>query len=291
MFKSFFKIDEIKPIHENLSFWLSILFFPAIAALFSIPIVLTEVDLSSPCLSSKCYATFYKLFSFPLWLATGGLILGVIYTRIYISKQSSAKLSLEYREETYKRYFDHRDRVSSYGEEFIKLNETYFKMAFDNYYFDFDRLYKKIFPKNSPSKYFSFEAELNGGDLILDIQSTQSKHIENVINSYNNGLTLNIDGKETQKTPSQFNSTLHAYIHSFAYNCFISTSKTSKPEEFTPVHMHATLTILLRFIIYILERCEVDIDEKRVNKAHEDLTKVINSNTHSLKEILLAVRK
>ncbi|WDE04361.1 hypothetical protein SG34_023955 [Thalassomonas viridans] len=284
MIKQLFTIYETKPIHKNHSFWLSVLVFPLIAILFALPIALNET--SGFCFSSKCYEFFYQVFTFPLWLSTGSLIFGVMYTRLHSSKQNAAKLALDYREETYKRYFDHRDKVSFYGQEFLKLNEGFFKKQFDSYYFDFDRFYKTFFPSNSPSKGFSFESPLNGGDFILDLQIARTDNIISVIESYEKGVKLKVNGMSIDKTLDQFNHDLHGYIHSFAYGCFISTSRSKKPETITTIDVHSILTIMLRFLRFMFERCELNMNEEKIDKAHKDMTDKLNDNYFSLRDIL-----
>ena len=169
--------------------------------------------------------------------------------------------------------------------------KVFFRKQFSSYYFDFDRFYKTFFPANSPSKGFSFESPLNGADFIFDLQDARTNNIIGVIESYEKGVKLKINGLIVDKTPEQFNHDLHGYIHSFAYGCFISTSRSKNPATITTIDVHSILTIMLRFLRFMFERCELNMDEEKIDKAHKNMTDKLNDNYFSLRDILAAANR
>ena len=283
LLKIFFIIDETKPIHKNVSFWASVMFFPFVAILFSLPIMVNET--SGICFSSECYEYFYRTFTFPLWISTGSLVFGVMYTRLHSSKQNAAKLALEYREETYKRYFDHRDRIFSYGKEYLKLREEMFKHSFKSFHFDFDRFYKAIYPNNSPSKGFSFESTINGGDYILEVQIQSTKFLSGSMQAYREGSILENNGVKYYKAPDQYVHSIHAYIHSFAYKCFLSIVCSENSETIRAEGLYSTGHILIDFLHFMFERCELDVDEEKLKEARKGWSDMVNSNTQTFSDV------
>tara|TARA_R110002167_G_scaffold73684_1_gene206383 strand:- start:3127 stop:4077 length:951 start_codon:yes stop_codon:yes gene_type:complete len=179
LFKKCFSIDETKPLQENWLFWIAIIAFPLVGIALSIMPMMREVD--GVCFTSNCYSYFLEIFKFPIWLSSGSLILGVVIARFHGSKQRSAKLSMDIRDESFKRYFEHRDLVNKYAEKELQKRSTKLGQFLKDNEFDLNQFYVALYPDNSPSKPFQYRPKIRLDEVIYPILTEARVSLEALV--------------------------------------------------------------------------------------------------------------
>ncbi len=152
--KSFFRIDHA-PLFKIKLFWFATLFPLVIALVLSIPMFSsTKFDFTP-----QGYSKFVELFSFPLWIASGSIIFGVLVGRFHGSVQRYEGLRQTESNNNFRNYIEHKkllfekldfDGITFRATLSVDDEEGYLNLR--DYDMDFrldrERLYKFFFPNN-----------------------------------------------------------------------------------------------------------------------------------------------
>ena len=140
-------------------FWFATL-FPLILALYFAYPLMPGLE---PSATAEAYSNFVSIFKFPLWIASGSLIFGVIVSRFHSSEQRAITIRQSINQNNFSNYLNHRDHFQKY----LKPISDDFDVEIDAF-----KIYGIIFSSSTPSNanvklsegifdYFSkrFEAE------------------------------------------------------------------------------------------------------------------------------------
>lgn len=161
-----FRISN-KPLFTVKLFWVATVFPLLIALILSIPVFIsTHFDFSP-----AGYAKFVELFSFPLWVASGSIVLGVLVGRFHGSVQRHAAFIQTESSNNFKNYFEHKnmfmERINHNG---LRYQGVSYSLSFENegeeeryrigtvvvglhFQIDLDALYNYFYPENSYVKF------------------------------------------------------------------------------------------------------------------------------------------
>jgi len=105
-----FKINEAKPLQQNIIFWIATLLPIVISIFMAIPLTKSLVfDFSY-----NGYAEFLRVFKFPFWIASSSLVFGVMVGRFHGSAQRAATLKATREQNNFSNYLNHRDHFQKY---------------------------------------------------------------------------------------------------------------------------------------------------------------------------------
>jgi hypothetical protein len=136
--QSFFEINPLKALHENLVFWVATMLPLCVAFLVSIPLFGgLNFDFST-----EGYKTFLEIFSFPLWILSASLIFGVLVNRFHSSAQKVATISQSKLQNNFSNYLSHRDHFQKYMQSVAED----FDLKVDAF-----KIYGIVFSKSTPS--------------------------------------------------------------------------------------------------------------------------------------------
>lgn len=153
-FNSLLKIGHA-PLFKIKLFWVATLFPLAIALVLSIPMFSsTKFDFSQ-----QGYSKFVELFSFPLWVASGSIIFGVLVGRFHGSVQRYEGLSQTESNNNFRNYVEHKklffEKLDFDGIAFRAMLTLERDDSFQNvsdydmdFHLDKERLYRFFFPNN-----------------------------------------------------------------------------------------------------------------------------------------------
>ena len=274
IFSFLFKIHADRAIYRNVSFYTFILILPVFSILFSIPLIFDEVE--GFCWSSKCYSNFVEIFNFPLLLSSGSIILGVTYIRLYNSLLASDKLAMDKREEVYKRYYDHLDRIHYLGDNYIQHRRDFSKyfsvVTFDSYGF-----YRAYFKKNSPSTTFSFETSI---DSMQEACTSISKYIYFWGNSLDDYQKRALDTSKTVDERKQmtfvYQEQFFGILESIFSLCYLKVDLI-KGVQLDLTHFKSLLLESIVFLETMFVSLNIDRDDQKFYLLRVDLENKVDS--------------
>ncbi|MGK0273618.1 MAG: hypothetical protein ACI88H_004300 [Cocleimonas sp.] len=295
---SCFQIDEEKPLHENPSFWFAILIFPLIGLVFAIGPIIYNVG--SFCFSAQCYKYFVSTFSFPIWISSGSLLLGIMVGRFHGSKQRSAKLSLDIREESFKRYFEHRDYIKKFADKVLDIHSNWMDRFVNNAEFDLNKFYQMIYPDNSPNKGFNYSVPKPLGEIIYPILNDVKKQLE----ALDKCVKASSQTERKSRIDICASCLCNIYEHFFIFsnepiglNYSYMYGKDVLLDEGLVLHSkvsvddlrHFVCHVLLDGIIDILKFCEVQGDFESAREEVEALNRQFDLDRNSIHTALMLV--
>jgi hypothetical protein len=299
--KSFFKcflIDETIPLQSNLLFWIAVLSPPSVALLLSINPFVTEVE--DFCFSSQCYSDFLKIFKLPIWVSSGSLLLGIMVGRFHGSKQRSAKLSLDIREESFKRYFEHRDYIKKFADKVLDNHSNWIDRFVKNAEFDLNKFYQRVFPDNSPSKGFKYKAPSPLANIIYPILNDVKKSLVSLDRCVKESRKSELDCRHDICSSCLRNIYEHFFIFSnepIGLDYSYMHGKEVQLDEGVKFHSAVSVDdfryfvchILLVWIVDILKFCEVQGDFESAREEVSLLYKQFDLDNASIQTALTLV--
>lgn len=149
------------PLYKVPLFWLSVFIPLALAFYFAQPLF-AELSYER---SEIAYKTFVEVFSFPLWIASGSILFGIIIGRFHGSAQRHEAIQQTASNNNFHNYIEHRrifDSSFPYTAFDIQLHNTEEPTYRVN--LNRDRLYQYFFPFNS---YTNFDIRLESNSQYL----------------------------------------------------------------------------------------------------------------------------
>jgi hypothetical protein len=265
--KKLISIDETISLQDNWSFWLAVLFFPTLAIALSIVPFREEVQ--GTCFSSQCYSDFLEIFKFPIWLSSGSIIFGVMVGRFHGSKQRSAKLSMDIRDESFKRYYEHRTFIKGYADTVLKNSSIWTDKFIKNPEFDLNRFYKNIYPDNSPKTGFKYKPIKSLEEFVYPTLIEVKKSIREIVSCVSNSRESQISfrrnicaGALRKMFETLFIISNEPIGSDYSYmnnkDVVLVDSLKFQPNITTDDLRYFVCHILLEVILDILKFCEVD---------------------------------
>ncbi|WP_394222303.1 hypothetical protein [Alteromonas gracilis] len=225
IFKSLFRIDHA-PLFKIKLFWFATLFPLAIALVLSIPMFSsTKFDLTP-----QGYSKFVELFSFPLWIASGSIIFGVLVGRFHGSVQRYEALRQTESNNNFSNFIEHKklffekldfDGITFKARLTVESDEE--NLHLSDYIMDFrldkERLYKFFFSQNS---YKNFDIskrvnliEMSEIDISVDAKQLDEK-AHNMLKTLSDitGVTLKKGLNEEQFW--SYEQTNYPYDHAYS---------------------------------------------------------------------------
>ena len=138
--KSYFAINESKPLQQNFIFWLATILPILIAVLLAIPTIFQGLVFD---FSTEGYKQFLDKFKFPLWFSSSSLVLGVMVGRFHGSAQKAATLQATRVQNNFSNYLNHRDHFQKYMQNVADE----FDIKVDAF-----KIYGILFSESSPDK-------------------------------------------------------------------------------------------------------------------------------------------